>query len=167
MEEQKPKKMSNKVKVQKNVELVSLIASQIEDMSVGERIRVTPFAHNMEMSSGSHPHVETVKGKLMEAYLWQDLTRKIKFYKKGNMIVEIEKVDDQEESDVSLLVKGEIRTDLNVLKNKVDQFEKEIKEIRDSISQIIKTKISEEQKLNRIEDNMLELKDLVKGMKAK
>lgn len=159
------KKETNKVKVQKNVELVSLIASQIEDMKVGERIRVTPFAHNMEMSSGSHPHVETVKGKLMEAYLWQGITRQIKFNKKGNMIFEIEKIDEPEDNDVSILIKSEVRSDLQILKNKIDKLGKETIDTKNSMSQLTKTKISEEQKLNRIEDALLIINDLLKKKK--
>ncbi len=111
-----------KEKVQKTVELVSLIASQIEEMSIGERMRVTPFAKSIILSNNSHPHVETIKGKLMEAYLWQEITESIKFIKKGDQIIEIEKIDPTSKNP-DIITRKEIMNDLVILKDRSNKLE--------------------------------------------
>lgn len=109
----------NKQKVQKNIEIVSQIASMIEEMAEGERLRITPFAKSIEMSNGSHPHVETVKNKLMEAFLWQQVTQKVKFIKKGEKIIEIEKIEPDEES---IYFKKEVRNDILGMKESLEEL---------------------------------------------
>ena len=156
------KDKSSKEKVQKNVELVSLIASQIEEMGVGERVRVTPFAHSIQLGSGSHPHVETVKGKLSEAFLWQDITRKVKFLKdrKSGEVMEIERIEEEKNTDVDLLIKKELRTDLEVLKNKTDLIERNLKTLTKENSESLNTIKNE---LKTIQEKLKKGEDEKKG----
>lgn len=109
-------------KIQKNVDLVSQIATRINAMRNGERIRVTPFAHSIRLSNGSHPHVETIKAKLMEALLWQDITSKVKFIPKNNQICEIEKIEEQENQS-EVFVRKEVRTEISNVKNQLDSIQ--------------------------------------------
>ena len=111
------KKTFKKAKIQKNVEIVSEIATRIEEMEVGEKIRVTPFAHSITLSNKRHPHVETVKGELMKALLWQVITKQVKFHKKGEQIVEIEKIEPYELTEA--LFKKDIRNNCSKLDCKV------------------------------------------------
>lgn len=85
-EEKKP------IKILKNIESVSQVASAIENLEEGQLINVTPFAESIITKDGSHMHVETVKGKLAEASLWQDISTTVKFHKKNNKIISVEKI---------------------------------------------------------------------------
>lgn len=153
----KKDKENTKVKVQKNVELTSALVTEINEMETGQRIRVTPLAHSIQLYSGSHPHVETVKGKLMEASLWQDVTKNLKFYKEDGQVYEIEKIEAIETTDVNLLIKKEVRSDLQVLKNKVDKIEHDLKKFKESLDAKNKNDVSMTYKLERIESALNEL----------
>lgn len=123
-------------KIQKNVELVSAMASQIEEMKEGERMRVTPFAKSIILSNNSHPHVETVKGKLMEALLWKEITPNIKFFKKRDQITEIEKIKENNPDD--FIIRKEIRNDLTILKNRMDKLDVSFKNLEKSIKKSLR-----------------------------
>jgi len=107
---------NSRVKVGKNVELVSLMASFIEEMRPGNRMRVTPLAKSLLLGTGGHPHVETVKGKLNEADVWKGLLGGVELVKNGDQVVEVHKLDERRGGD-----------QLEVLQRSVDKVEAMLK----------------------------------------
>lgn len=91
-------KKSGKIeKIQKNTELVSIMASQMLEMKSGERTRITPFAKSIILSNSSHPHFDSVEKKLTEAMLWKDVTPLFNFYTKEGRLEEIEKIKEEKQ----------------------------------------------------------------------
>jgi len=123
-------KKQTKEKVQKNVELVSLLASQIEEMPDGKRMRITPFAKLIKLSNGSHPHKDTVGNKLMEAYLWQQISSKVKFITEEDQIIELEKLETTEEKSNE----KELREGIERLHNLIDKLQLKI----EAMSKVLK-----------------------------
>lgn len=80
-------------KIQKNVELVSALASFFDsEMDVGDKIRMTPLAKKITFQSGKNPHVDTVRTKCTELAVLKDVVNSLKFHFKDGKLLEIEKV---------------------------------------------------------------------------
>jgi hypothetical protein len=107
MEEEKLNKKPHKKtgKIYKNTELISLTASGIEQVSDNEYIKITPFTESLGKSP---PHVDTIKGKLTECFLWADILKKydIEFFldKEGFVKGFIKKQIDKESIENRLKV---------------------------------------------------------------
>jgi hypothetical protein len=129
------KKISQKVeKIQKNTELVSIMASQMLEMKAGERTRITPFAKSIILSNGSHPHFDSVERKLTEAMLWKDVTNIFNFYMKDGRLEEIERM--KEDDDVNSTKR--ILDELQLIKKKLINFERENKKINYKLKKLEK-----------------------------
>ncbi|MBU0958138.1 MAG: hypothetical protein KKF56_05005 [Nanoarchaeota archaeon] len=107
-------------KIQKNVELVSLLSSYISSMNVGDKVKMTPLAKSIILSNKNSPHVHTVRGKLDEAEIWQEVTENIKFSRKKNKLEEVEKIEPDKSE---IFLKKEIRNGIANLSNRIDLIE--------------------------------------------
>ena len=129
-------KKSGKIeKIQKNTELVSIMASQMLEMKSGERTRITPFAKSIILSNSSHPHFDSVEKKLTEAMLWKDVTPLFNFYTKEGRLEEIEKIKEEKEDITSV---KRILDDLGLIKKQLIGIEQENKKINVKIKKLEK-----------------------------
>jgi hypothetical protein len=116
------------VKILKQIELVSIIASALEDLEPGQIINITPFALSIMTKSGSHPHVETVKARLAEADAWKEVAKSIKFHKNdAGDITRIEKLEVSED-----------KKEIDILKKRVDLIDERTKTILEKIEDLKK-----------------------------
>lgn len=122
------KKNTHKKKIQKNVELVSLLTSFFDsEMDYGDRLAPTPLAKSIILKNKSHPHFNTVHAKLWEAKLWKEILQsiEIKTNKKGDRITFVEKIEQKKDN-----FKQEIRNDISEIKNIQDLILSEIKKLK-------------------------------------
>lgn len=126
---------NSKNKIQKNVELVSLLASEFESMRIGERLRVTPLAKRIILRNGSHPHKNTVQDKLDEFSLSKDI-KDVRYIRKNKRVVEVEKIKLEEHDD--LFIRKELRNDINLIKNEIDIIKSKLKNIPKEIKKLIR-----------------------------
>jgi hypothetical protein len=128
-------KVSSKIeKIQKNTELVSIMASQMLEMKSGERTRITPFTKSIVLSNQSHPHFDSVEKKLTEAMLWKDVTPLFNFYVKEGRIEEIERV--KEDNDVNSSKR--ILDELSLIKKQLAMMQQENKNLNKKVKNLEK-----------------------------
>lgn len=106
----KPKKT-----ILKQIELVGRVASALEDLPEGKLINISKFSENVA-------HIETVKAKLLEAEVWQAITKKIKLHKDGEKIIGIEKIKPEESKEEIEIIKKR----LDLFESKFDNLDKKI-----------------------------------------
>lgn len=66
------KKSSSKNKIFKQAEILGAIISGIEEVKPNKYMRITPFTKSLSLKNVT-PHVHTIKGRLTEGYLWQEM----------------------------------------------------------------------------------------------
>jgi len=119
-------------KIQKNTELVSIMASQMLEMKPGERTRLTPFTKSIVLSNQSHPHFDSVEKKLTEALLWKEVTPLFNFFVKNGRIEEIERIPEDNDVNSSKRILDE----LILIKKKLVSMEQENKNINKKIKKL-------------------------------
>lgn len=122
------------IKIQKNVELVNLITSFVDsEMDTGDKIFITPLSQNINLPNGRHPHVDTVRTKLMEAEVWTSLPAKVKFgYKKGKLS-EIEKI---EPDNAGIEFKKEIRQGIASILSRMDIMDVNLERLTKKVKEL-------------------------------
>jgi hypothetical protein len=126
---------AEKRKIPKVVELVSVLASYLDsEMEYGESMNMTPLAKEIDLN-GSSPHVDTVRNKLTEAFIFKDVLKDFNpIYEEGKL-VRIDKIEPKEEINMerilNILTKilSENHTDL---KKDLADLKKEISEVKKS-----------------------------------
>jgi len=124
----KKEKLPDKRKTPKNVELVSVLASYLDsELETGDSRNMTPLAKEIEVGfRRSNPHVDTVRNKLTEGFIFKDVLKNFKPTYENGKLVRIEKItntDANAEVMIPMLAKintdiGEIKKDLENLKTK-------------------------------------------------
>lgn len=113
----KKRKEQNKRKTPKNVELVSVLASYLDsEMEVGDSRNMTPLAKEIDLN-GSNPHVDTIRNKLTEGFIFKDVLKNFKQTYENGKLVRIEKIantDANAEIIMQLLTK--MNSDIEYIK---------------------------------------------------
>lgn len=105
--------MKKQKKVPKTVELDTALVSYLDSvMENGDRMNMTRLSKEIELKSG-HPHMNTVRNKLDEAFKFRDVLNDFKEHRRDGILVEVEKIEKNEVTmerllDIIIKIKEEI-----------------------------------------------------------
>lgn len=116
-------KNKEKRKIPKNEELVSVLATHLDsELNVGDSRNMTPLAKEIDLN-GSSPHVDTVRNKLSEGFIFKDVLKNFKPTYENGKLIRIEKIK-QTESNSDMVMP--ILVNIN---SKVEKMQKDIEKL--------------------------------------
>lgn len=113
-------------KIPKVVELDTVLTSFLDSrMEFGTKMTMSSLSEELDISStkSGHPHMNTVRNKLDEAFKYVDILKNFKQHRRKGILYEIEKIEPREvnmERILDALLK--IREEVSNLKKDIEQL---------------------------------------------